>query len=146
CQCPGRRNTRKMKMAFKQTVIARLDRAEEAFESGKILFAAGQYNDSISRFYYMMLHLVRALLLTDEVRTKSHRGTQQKFHELYLKQQVLSPDLGASYMNLSRDRDSADYDPKIVFTRAEVEAYFPAIEKFREEIIGLINERLENEE
>ncbi len=66
-----------------------------ALESAKVLYRSELYDDSISRAYYSILHAARAVLLTQNLVTKSHSGLQRLFGQYF----VLTGELEKEYSN-----------------------------------------------
>lgn len=57
-----------------------------------------------------MFTSVQALLLTKNIFSKTHLGTQIKFNELFIKTGLLSVELGKTFSETFEKRQPGDYD------------------------------------
>ena len=68
-----------MSIADKDYVKYRLSRAKESFEEVKVLAKNEMWNGCINRLYYACFYAVSALLLQNNIQTKTHAGARQMF-------------------------------------------------------------------
>lgn len=54
----------------------RLESAYKTFEAAKILSENGFWNSAVNRLYYAVFYAVNALLVSNEINTKSHSSTK----------------------------------------------------------------------
>lgn len=123
----------------KEEFFKSMDVAKEHVKSADILFASGQYRDSISRSYYTFFDLVAALLAVKGLIPKSHGGALQLFGLHYIKTGIITVDAGKTMRRLMELRQKADYEWQTDFSMDEAkEALGEAKEfiKLIEKIIG----------
>ena len=60
-------------------VKASLKRAERALNSARILLENNELEDAVSRAYYVMFHVAKALLFSKNLIPKTHRGNYNAF-------------------------------------------------------------------
>ena len=56
-----------------------IERGEKALKASRLLLEQGLHEDTVSRAYYAVLHLAKAALLSQGVRTSSHKGIITQF-------------------------------------------------------------------
>ena len=72
-------------------------------------FNEGDYFLSVSRCYYSMFTVARALLLKKGITPKSHKGTIKKFGEAYIKSGIFPKDFAAALGRAQELREKSDY-------------------------------------
>ena len=87
-----------------------LQKAEEFLNDAELLFESGRYESTVNRAYYCMFKVVQTILLDKDIFTKTHKGARVKFHELFLKTNLLPEHLGEMFDDASELRQDADYD------------------------------------
>ena len=85
-------------------------KAEDFFEDAEYLFKGQRFEAVVNRCYYAMFTMIQALLLTKNIFSKTHQGTMVKFHELFIKTQLLPIDLGKILNETFEKRQFGDYD------------------------------------
>lgn len=113
----------------KKNIAAELARAEAALTSARILLAAGQLADAVSRAYYACFYAARALLLTEGVESKSHGGVDRLLQRDFVATGKLDAGLGRSFSALQKFRHDADYVAEFVFTAEAVASDLASAEK-----------------
>jgi uncharacterized protein (UPF0332 family) len=96
-----------------------LEEAEKRIKASKILLDAGFYKDAVSRAYYSVYHASKALLLTKEIQTKTHRGLASKIGELAI-EGVIEEDYGKILTKAKDMREIGDYGMYKDFSMEEV--------------------------
>ncbi|MBF0560204.1 MAG: HEPN domain-containing protein, partial [Nitrospirae bacterium] len=96
-----------------------LQRASQSLSAADILFEKGLLNDAVSRLYYALLHVVRALLLTKGLEPKSHEGVLRVFGLHFVKEGTFAVKDSHLFSRLMKYREEADYNPAYVFTRED---------------------------
>jgi len=119
-------------------IQAMVDKAYERLESAQKLLEINNYSDSISRSYYAVLDITRALLLTDGVIPRSHAGTITKFHLLYVKTGKVKIDYGKILTDIEKSRSEADYDFLIKFTKNDAQGKLLKAKKFVKSVESLL--------
>ena len=77
--------TRRSKEELKSLIEGYMKSSYERLSSAKLLLDAEKFRDSISRSYYAFLDAADALLLTKDLRPKSHSGTLRLFSQYLLR-------------------------------------------------------------
>lgn len=84
-------------------------RAEEAYEDALILAERGRWNTVVNRLYYASFYAIIALLLQNDVETKSHDGTRRQFGSIIVKEGIIEKRFGKLYSKLFDSRHKGDY-------------------------------------
>lgn len=87
-----------------------LERAVEALNASQLLLREHFFPDAISRAYYAMFHAAMAALSTEEVSVKTHKGTINQFHQLFINTGKLPQELGRAFSYAFEKRSSSDYE------------------------------------
>ncbi|MEJ0104257.1 MAG: HEPN domain-containing protein [Bacteroidota bacterium] len=69
-------------------------KAEDFLEDADYLFEGKRFEAVVNRCYYAMFTIVQGLLLSNNIFSKTHQGTMIKFHELFIKTELLPVELG----------------------------------------------------
>ena len=96
-----------------------LNSSHERLESADILFEAGKFRDSISRSYYAFLDAADALLLTKDLRPKSHAGTIRLCNQHFIKEGMLDRKYSRWFKRIEKARLEADYEREKQFSRQD---------------------------
>jgi len=98
----------------KQNAIRKeIERGEKALKSAQLLSENGLYEDAVSRAYYAVLHLAKAALLSQDVRTSSHKGVLAMFGLHLVEKGLIGPDLAKILAKEKEERELGDYDVMI---------------------------------
>jgi uncharacterized protein (UPF0332 family) len=103
----------------KANITEDLNRALKALESADILFKHGNYSDAVSRLYYFLFHVMKALLLSRGLEPKSHEGTLRLFGMHFVKEGIFLPSDSHIFSRLLKYREEADYNTSYVFTNED---------------------------
>ena len=71
--------------ADKEILKLMIEKAESKLEIANIAFNSNQYDDSVSRSYYSVLHAISALLITKDLSFSSHSQTIGAFNKEFIK-------------------------------------------------------------
>jgi len=116
----------------------RIERANETFQEATLLAANEKWNGSINRLYYACFYIVTAILATKNINPKTHLGVKTKFHQEFIKTELLDKNLSELYSDLFAWRQSGDYDDFITFDRATVQPLILQVKNFIESVNNLI--------
>lgn len=97
-------------VARKETVALDLANAEKALKAARALRDLGLVNDALSRLYFAAFFLVRALLSSEGVEAKSHRGVHSLIGLLFVKSGRLEKEHQQILSRLETWRNKADYE------------------------------------
>jgi uncharacterized protein (UPF0332 family) len=95
---------------MRQEINKIIAKAEDFFEDADYLFKGERYGAVVNRSYYAMFTMIQAILLTENVFSKTHQGTMIKFHELFIKTGKLPVNLGKMLNETFEKRQFGDYD------------------------------------
>ena len=68
-----------------------IERASQTMSASTLLFNNNLINDAVSRLYYFLLYIIRALLLTKGLEPKSHEGALRLFALHFIKEKIIEP-------------------------------------------------------
>lgn len=69
----------------KQYVQFRIASAYKTYNAAKVLAEYGYWNSAVNRLYYALFYIVNALLVFNEIPTKSHSATKNQFSLHFIK-------------------------------------------------------------
>ncbi|GAF74790.1 unnamed protein product [marine sediment metagenome] len=118
----------------------RIESARNTFEAAKVLSENGFWNSAVNRLYYAVFYAVNALLVLNEIQTKSHSATKSQFSLHFVKTGRFDKKHGRLLSELFDWRQKGDYENMFDYNSDLVEPLFePAIE-----MIELIEEEINN--
>lgn len=113
-----------------QELFKSFEIAQERIKSAEILLKEGLYRDSISRSYYALFEIIRALLATKGQVTKTHAGLIMQFGQYYIKTKIIPKKYAAWLSELAEERQLADYERLIEFNKTRAEKALKEVKKF----------------
>ncbi len=127
-------------MDFKEDLVAyRLKRAWETYDDAKILAERGKWNSTINRLYYSCFYAITALLIKHNLNTSTHSGVKTVFSANFIKQNVISLELGKIYAQLFTFRQKGDYSDFFDFDEEKVMPFIELTKELLEKIEELLN-------
>lgn len=105
----------------------RLKSAYSTFDAAKILAENNFYNSAINRLYYSLYYAVNALLVLNEIQTKSHSATKSKFSLHFIKTGTFERKYGLLLSELFDWRQKADYGNIFEYDKETVEPLFDPV-------------------
>ncbi len=118
-----------MKNSKEDLIKYRLTRANETFLDAQILAKEKRWNSSINRLYYAAYYSITALLLSKDLYPTTHSGVKSNFFEHFVKNGIISEDLGKIYSQLFTWRHKGDYADLFDFEEEKVLPYFEPVEQ-----------------
>lgn len=109
-----------------------LEKAEERLDAAQLLQENGKYEDSINRAYYSMYHSAMALLQTEGVSPKTHRGLIGEFGKRFVKTGKVDHKFSTMLTHAESLRESADYGIEPEIESEDAEKVVENAEKFLE--------------
>ena len=94
-------------------------RGDEALRAATELLQLGLYNDAVSRAYYAAYHWARALLFSEGIESKTHRGMIQLIGLHFVRTQRLPVEAATLLGQLATQREASDYTASIHFEAPE---------------------------
>ncbi len=111
---------------------------EQALRSSRLLLDAGMWADAIGRAYYAMVYGARAVLLTEGLAPRSHRGVAQVLGREFVLPGRFPKDLAKMLTATMAFRDRADYGPREGLTEGDARRAVEGAARFLEAAKGLI--------
>jgi uncharacterized protein (UPF0332 family) len=85
-------------------------KAEDKLKTARLDFANGQYDDSVSRAYYAVYHMITAALFSRGQVYSSHAQTIGAFNRDFVKTGTFPKEFTRMIQGLFEDRQAEDYD------------------------------------
>jgi uncharacterized protein (UPF0332 family) len=104
----------------------RLKRASDTLNDAKLLAENGSWNSSINRLYYACFYAVSALLFSQSIEPKTHKGVRIKLMSEFIKTGKVEKEFGKLYSDLFDWRQEGDYSDFVQFDK---ELTLPLIQK-----------------
>ncbi len=107
-------------------------RGTEALSAADELLRLELYNDAISRAYYAAYHWARAVLLTEGLESKTHRGLNQLLGLHFVRVGRLDQEATALLARLEDSRSASDYSASFRFSADEARGAIKSARRFIE--------------
>jgi len=88
----------------------RIESARKTFEAAKVLAENEFWNSVVNRLYYSIFYAVNALLVMNEIQTKSHSATKSQFSLHFVKTGKFDKKYGKLLSELFDWRQKGDYE------------------------------------
>ena len=124
----------------KEYVNYRIESAHKTFNAAKILAENGFWNSVVNRLYYSIFYAVNALLVTNEIITKSHSATKSLFSLHFVKTGKFDKKYGKLLSELFDWRQKGDYENIFDYNESSVKPLFKPVN----EMIELIEKEIKN--
>ena len=124
----------------KQYVEYRIDSAYKTVEAAKLLSDRGFWNSAINRLYYAIFYAVNALLVLNDIPTKSHSATKSKFSQHFIKTGKIDKKYGKLLAQLYDWRQKGDYENIFDYDEESVKPLFKPVN----EMIKIIDQEIKN--
>ncbi len=106
---------------MRENIREELERAESSLKAANVLYDHKFFNEAVSRLYYHIFYVMRALLLTKGLEPRSHEGALRWFALHFVKTGVFPAESAHTISKLMKFRGEADYNPSYVFTAEDYE-------------------------
>ncbi len=100
----------------RQNIADEVARADQSIRAADALVALGLHADAVSRAYYAVFHILRALLLSRGVDPKTHAGAIHLFNTELVRHGAFPSSYNRLIGGLQRARELADYDAAVRFS------------------------------
>jgi uncharacterized protein (UPF0332 family) len=120
----------------------RIETAYQTFEAAKMLSDNGFWNSAVNRLYYSLFYAVNALLVSNEIQTKSHSSTKSQFSLHFIKTGKLDKKYGRLLSELFDWRQKGDYENIFDYKQDAVLPLFPQVREMIEKIENEIKNAL----
>jgi len=115
-------------------------RAERYLKTADMLIEDGDYASSVSRSYYAMFFVARALLRQVGTEPQTHSGIRNQFGLHFVKEGPLSERFAGMLNDAEEMRTLADYAEEFVLTEENARATLRDAEDFVERMSGLLRD------
>lgn len=116
----------------------RIESANKTFLAAKVLAENGFWNSAVNRLYYALFYAVNALLVLNDIQTKSHSATKSNFSLLFVKPGKFDKKYGRLFSELFDWRQRGDYENIFEYDNESVKPLFAPVA----EMISLIEEEI----
>lgn len=121
-------------------VSAEWQKAQTALKEAQVLLAEELPEGAISRFYYAAFHAAKALLLTEGLEERSHKGVGRFFSLHFVKSGKVDPKFSRILSHSQQDREEADYLAEYVFTVQDAEIRQAEVLEFLAAVAALLKQ------
>ena len=118
----------------------RIETAYKTFDAAKMLADNEFWNSSVNRLYYSLFYAVNALLVLNEIKTKTHSSIKSQFSLHFIKSGKIDKKYGKLLAKLFDWRQKGDYDNLVEYDKESVEPLFFSVK----EMIEIIENEIEN--
>jgi uncharacterized protein (UPF0332 family) len=118
----------------------RIESAKKTFEAAKVLAENNFWNSAVNRLYYAVFYAVNALLVMNEIQTKSHSATKSQFSLNFVKTGKFDKKYGKLLSELFDWRQKGDYENIFDYDNDSVQPLFKPVH----EMIELIEKEINN--
>ena len=115
-----------------------IEKAKKFISTAKLLLDHGDYDSSVSRTYYAMFYVVEAILLTKDLKFKSHRGVISAFGQHFVRTKLFSKEMSDNLRNAMDKRNAGDYEYIISVSKEEANDLLNVGQSFTEKIISYL--------
>ena len=119
----------------------RFHRAKESFDEALFLAENKKWNGVVNRLYYSCFYAVIALLLKNDIETKSHVGARSQFGLHFVKTGKIDIESGKFFSKIFDFRQKGDYGDLYDYDREIAEPLIENAKTFLEKIEGLMNNK-----
>ena len=120
-------------MPLKEDLIQyKLEKAEESLDEARILTKEAHWNTVANRLYYAVYYAVNALLISLDLKFKTHSGVKSLFHYHFIKNSKMDEVHGNLFNALFNLRQIGDYEAFQKFSKEDIEPYIYRTEVFLE--------------
>lgn len=113
-----------MKDELRKLIRYRNERAHEILSDAKILINNNRLLSAINRLYYAAFYAVQALLLTKNLSSAKHSGIRSLFQQQFVKEGIISKELGRFYNQLYKNRQKSDYEDYVQFDKEQADGWY----------------------
>jgi uncharacterized protein len=120
----------------------RMESAKKTFEAAKVLSDNGFWNSAVNRLYYALFYAVNALLVLNNIQTKSHSSTKSQFSLYFVKTGKFDVKYGRLLSELFDWRQKGDYDNIFDYDNESVKPLFEPVSEMISIIENEINQSI----
>jgi uncharacterized protein (UPF0332 family) len=128
-----------------RAIADELARSERAIQALEVLAEHGFVNDAVSKLYYALLYLVRALLLTRGLEVRSHEGALRLLGQHFVKDGPLGRGATQLFAKLMKYREESDYNPTFEFAAEDLPALREEVTAVAASVKALLGRMVDDE-
>jgi uncharacterized protein (UPF0332 family) len=110
----------------------RFESAHKTFDAAVVLAENGFWNSAVNRLYYSLFYAVNALLVANEIPTKSHTATKSQFSLYFVKTGIFDKKYGKLLSELFDWRQKGDYENIYDYNKSTVLPLFKPVKEMIE--------------
>lgn len=114
----------------KEFIRLRIKLADDKLRLAKKLLTDKEYRDAISRAYYAMYHIAKAILFLKGKDPYTHRGVNIFFNKIFTKTKIIDKKYSYMLARAQEKREDSDYDIIIEPTQKEAQETVKNAEEF----------------
>ena len=122
----------------KEIVLYRISKAKETLQEVNLHINNKLWNTAVNRLYYACYYAVIALLIKNKINAQTHGGVRKMFGLYFVKNGLISKQLGKFYSDIFDKRQTGDYEDFIDYTEEEVISLIEPARQLISEIDKLI--------
>jgi uncharacterized protein (UPF0332 family) len=107
-----------------------VEAAKEALSAAAALLNGGLLRSAVSRLYYGMLHLVRALVVSRGFEPRTHEGVETLFALHLVRPGVVDIRYSKVFAHLQKFREQADYGPLLALAPEDITEDLETVREF----------------
>lgn len=92
------------------------NKATNSLKSSQLLLKNDMYDDAVSRAYYAILHAAQSVLLTKDIKAKSHRSVRTLFGKHFILTDIIENEFSQILSELQDIRFITDYSEQYFIT------------------------------
>ena len=101
-------------------ITALLTRSRSALSEAKLLIDNNYFNAAANRIYYACFYAITALLISNDIKAKTHSGVKQMFGAHFISTGLVSMEAGRLYTEVFEMRQEGDYEFQLFFEAEDV--------------------------
>ncbi len=117
-----------------------IEKADKYINTAELVLNHGDNDTAVSRIYYAMFYMVRAVLITKNLYPKTHAGTLQAFSEYFIKTNLFSKEMGKNFKNAFERRIQGDYDFAESLNKEEAEIFLEIGKRFYKNLLDYLKD------
>lgn len=114
-----------------------LEKAEDFYAKALRIAQSGDWDTAANRLYYSLYHAASALLLSDGIQKKTHKGFINQIHMHYVLTGKLDKEEGRLLQKMFTLRHEGDYEVFITVTEEDINDCIPPVRALLDKLIAL---------
>lgn len=111
-------------------ITYRIEKAEETLLAAVQLAQGRFWNSCVNRLYYACFYAVTAMLVNEQIITKTHVGVKTQFFQHFIKTGIIDTKFSMLYSDLFDWRQKGDYNDFFDLTESDVLPLFEQVREF----------------